>query len=120
MAVHPWMEYGPVSVEMRVFQFARSVASPGGSAPDVNCGNARPDNRFDDPVVGDAARFVARLCSAVGTELISWESCVAMSELAALPACVTAADCAAAADGFVVCGGSVNVVNCDAAADEPA
>lgn len=68
MEVQPWIEYGPVRVAQMVFQFARSVASQGG--------NEIPGNAADgDPVVTAVARF----CSAAGNEVISWDSCVAMS-----------------------------------------
>ncbi len=75
----PWMEYGPeVMVEKMVFQFVRSAWSPGGNVAEPNCGNESPDKRFPDAVVGDSVRPVARFCSAVGSELISWVNCVPM------------------------------------------
>ena len=111
-------------VDQRVFQFARSVPRPAGHE-DVdgrltNCGRASPDNRFVDPVVGELRRPLPRLCSAVGSELISWDSCVPMFKPLKLLACETAAACVGAVAVLVVCGGSVNGVSCDAVADEAA
>ena len=71
MAVQPCSEYGPVSADQMVFQFVRSVCSPGGSDRDVSCGSESPDNKFADPVVGDCNRPLARFCKAVGRELMN-------------------------------------------------
>lgn len=80
-----------------MFQLSISVASHGGNA---GSGNMDPGN--DGAAVGNDV-VEARLCSAFGTEAINWDSCVVMSEAAAVPAAgATAADWAAAADGFVV------------------
>src|SRR5271168_4537187 len=93
-----------VRVELIEFQFVRSAVIDAG-----NGGKLRLGSKLDI-VVGDET-VDARFCSAVGTELISWDSCVAMFELAAvLVTWLVAADCAAVAEALVVCGGSVNTV----------
>ena len=104
-----------------VFQLFRSVWSPAGRDTEANCGNESPDNRFPDAVVGDSVRPVARFCSAVGSELMNWASCVPMFDaLEVLVAWVAAADCTAVPAVLVVGGGSVNGVSCAALAEEPA
>lgn len=113
-------ENGPVRVDQIVFQLARSVESPGGNCRLNSVGNESPDNKFVDPVVGDSVMPVAKVCSAVGIEVISWDNCVALELAELLVAWVTAAACPAAPAGLVVCGGSVKGANCVAAADEPA
>ena len=64
-------------VEKMVFQFVRSVSSPGGNDAESNCGKDSPDNKFVD-VVGDSSRPFARFCSAVGSESMNWVSSVPM------------------------------------------
>src|ERR1700743_3899146 len=95
-----------------VCQFARSACSPGGNWNEANCGSARPCSKFAEPVVGDARMPLARLCSAVGSELISCDSCVPTPEPLAAPACETAAACIGTAAIVVVCGGSGDGVRC--------
>src|ERR1700733_225474 len=108
-------------VEKMVFQFVRSVSSPGGNDSDVSCGKDSPDNRFPDAVVGDCSRPFARFCSAVGSESMNWVSSVPRFDaVEVLVAWVAAAACSGWLDGLVVCGGSVKVVSCVAAAEEPA
>src|ERR1700727_3166691 len=106
-------------VEKMVFQFVRSVVSPGGKVAVVSCGSASPDNKFVD-VVGDSARPVARFCSAVGSELMNWVSSVPMFDAPEVLAWVAAADCAVVPAVLVVGGGSVNGVSCAALDAEPA
>jgi hypothetical protein len=121
MADHPCREYDPVRVDHMVFQFVRSVSSAGGSDAEAKFGNESPDSKFVDPVVGDSTRPVARFCSAVGSELINWDSCVPIFDAPeVLVAWVAAADCTAVPAVFVVGGGSLNGVSCEALAEEPA
>ena len=90
-------------VEKMVFQFVRSVPSPGGNDAESNCGKDSPDNRFPDAVVGDCSRPFARFCSAVGSELMNWVSSVPMFDAPeVLVACVTAAACSGSAAALVV------------------
>ena len=103
MAVQPCREYDPVRVEKMVFQFVRSVSSPGGSDAESNCGKDSPDNKFVDPVVGEPSRPVARFCSAVGSEPMNWVSSVPRFDaLEVWVAWLTAAACSGSADGLVV------------------
>src|SRR5580693_1935616 len=102
-----------------VFQFVRSVSSPGGSDAESNCGKDSPDNKFVD-VVGDSSRPFARFCSAVGSESMNWVSSVPMFDAVEVLAWVAAAACIGSAAALVVWGGSVKGVSCVAAAEEPA
>src|ERR1700730_291458 len=120
MAVQPCREYGPVRVEKMVFQFVRSVESPGGKVAVVSCGSESPDNKFDDPVVGDCRRPLARFCKAVGSELMNWVISVPMFDAPEVPACAAAADCCAVPAGLVVWGGSMNAVSTVALPVDPA
>src|SRR5262249_17273963 len=72
MEASPCREYGPEAiVDMIVFQFVRSVMSPGGTVTAASCGNARPDkNDPVEPCAPNPVTVVARFCSQVGTELI--------------------------------------------------
>src|SRR5580693_1940514 len=75
MAVSPCRENPPEAmVDVKLSQFTRSAWSPAGSDVKlVNCGTWSPANRFPVAVVGDCRMPFARLCSAVGSELMSWE-----------------------------------------------
>src|SRR3954469_18887890 len=117
--VSPCAENGPVMVDTRVFQFARLVTTAGGSVAEPICGSASPGRNDVDPVVGDAATVDAKPCSAFGSELMNWDSCVVISEPAAVPVSCDAAACAVP-EAFVVWGGSLKGVNCVATADDPA
>src|ERR1700744_4867535 len=108
-------------VEKIVFQFVRSVSSPGGNDSGGNCGKDSPDNRFPDAVVGESSKPFARFCSAVGSESMNWVSSVPRFDaVEVLLAWVAAAAWADSPDALVVCGGAVKVVSCVAAAEEPA
>src|ERR1700727_2419920 len=101
-------------VEKMVFQFVRSVESPGGNVNENNCGKDSPDNKFPDAVVGDCRRPFARFCNAVGRELMNWVISVPMLDAPEVPACAAAADCCAVPAVLVVCGGSANGVSTEA------
>ena len=107
-------------VEKMVFQLVRSVESPGGNVAVSQLRQGQSRQKVPDAVVGDSVRPFARFCSAVGSESMNWVSCVPMFDALVLVAWVAAADLHGAAAALVVCGGSVNVVSCDAADDEPA
>ena len=80
MEVKPCREYGPEAmVEKIVFQFVRSACRPGGNViAGVSCGKLSPDSKFPVAVVGDCVMPDARPCSAVGSELMNWDSDVPM------------------------------------------
>src|ERR1700733_10453607 len=107
-------------VEKMVFQFVRSVVSPGGRVAVVICGSASPDNKFPDAVVGDCRRPFARFCNAVGRELMNWVISLPMLDAPEVPACAAAADCCAVPAVLVVGGGSVNGVSTEALLADPA
>ena len=102
-------------VDIKEFQLVKSAWSPAGNVTEeVSCGKSSPDNRFPDAVVGDSRIPVARLCSAVGSELMKFDSSVPIEQPPASRwRWLTAA-------ALVVCGGSVNGVSCEALADAPA
>src|ERR1700733_8071302 len=120
MEVKLMCEYGPdAMVEKMVFQFVRSVESPGGNVAENNCGSESPDNKFPD-VVGDCRRPLARFCKAVGRELMNWVISLPMLDAPEVPACAAAADCCAVPAVLVVGGGSVNGVSTEALLADPA
>jgi len=72
-------------VDVIVFQLVRSVWSPAGNDVKLNrFGKSSPCRRFPAAVVGDCRMPFARLCSAVGSEVISWDSCAPMFEAGTL------------------------------------
>src|ERR1700761_5452468 len=107
-------------VEKMVFQFVRSVESPGGNVAENTCGNDSPDNKFPDAVVGESSRPLARFCKAVGRELMNWVISVPMLDALEVPAGAPAADCCAVPAVLVVGGGSVNGVSTEALLADPA
>jgi hypothetical protein len=69
MEVKPWREYGPEVMVEKMLSKSVSCDGTGGNVIMLPVDAA-----------SDAALVVDRLCSALGTEVVSWDSCDAVFE----------------------------------------
>src|SRR6202008_4512794 len=100
MEVKPCREYGPEAMVEEILFHSVRAGGTGGNVTmlPVDAGS-------------DAAVVVARLCAAVGVEVVSWDRCAAVFVPDKVLLCVTAAVCLGPADSLVVCGGSLKLVS---------